>query len=566
VLLGGNRAKLMYGVAAVGETTRVACVGDSITAGSGYVGELERLLGEAYDVRNFGVPSTTLLSRGERPYVKEQKSRDALDFKPHVVVVMLGTNDTKPQNYKHIGDFAADYKRLLAEFAALPTKPRVFLCTPVPVYYDGNWGIDNGRLNEGVLPGVRKVAEELKLPVIDMNQALSGRPDLFHRDNVHPVGGQTLMAAEVYRAITGREAPVAKQPPPPLLTRVACLGDSITEASGYPEALQRLLGNKYIVRNFGLSSATLLADGDRPYRKQGKYQALKDFNPQVVLFMLGTNDTKPENYKHIDRFEQDGRDLLDDLATLPAKPKVFLCKPVPVYGDGNWGIDNGRLTEGVIPHLEAVARDRHLPLVDMYAALSDKPELFKDNVHPIGGQLPMARAALAAIRQELPSPPSEENLLRNPGIESGLEPWIARGGTLAVVAEPVVAGRKALKLTGRKAHWHGPGQEVKEQLLKRGAGYYDVRAAVRLPEGGAMIDAVVVLMITDDAGTRYLKTTSRPVDAADWTEFDDQLFIAWTGTLRGALMYVETLGTLDDQLLLDECGLSRLPAPTSATK
>src|ERR687894_708126 len=77
------------------EKVRVACVGDSITYGAGvedrekncYPAVLQSLLGDRYEVRNFGVSGATLLTRGDKPYVKEKAYRAALDFKPHVVVI-----------------------------------------------------------------------------------------------------------------------------------------------------------------------------------------------------------------------------------------------------------------------------------------------------------------------------------------------------------------------------------------------------------------------------------------------------------------------------------------------
>src|SRR5256885_2347791 len=88
---------------AAGPTTRVACVGDSITFGAGlrdresnnYPARLQHSLGSDWEVRNFGVSSTTVLKRGNKPYVREKAYAQALEFKPDLVVIMLGTNDTK---------------------------------------------------------------------------------------------------------------------------------------------------------------------------------------------------------------------------------------------------------------------------------------------------------------------------------------------------------------------------------------------------------------------------------------------------------------------------------------
>src|SRR5687768_14105445 len=91
------------------DAVRVACVGDSITYGAGvsnrdrncYPAVLQRLLGDGHDVRNFGVSGTTVLAKGDNPYTLQKVYQQAREFKPHVVVIALGTNDTKPQNWKH---------------------------------------------------------------------------------------------------------------------------------------------------------------------------------------------------------------------------------------------------------------------------------------------------------------------------------------------------------------------------------------------------------------------------------------------------------------------------------
>src|SRR3954471_22367166 len=121
--------------------TRVACVGDSITAGSGlknkgveaYPSQLDNMLGDGWAVSNFGVSGATMLNKGDRPYTKQKAYRDALEPEPDVIVIMLGTNDSKPQNWRHKGEVAGDAKTLIAGFAALPSMPKPYIAHPVPV-------------------------------------------------------------------------------------------------------------------------------------------------------------------------------------------------------------------------------------------------------------------------------------------------------------------------------------------------------------------------------------------------------------------------------------------------
>ena len=120
-----------------------------------------------------------------------------------MVVIKLGTNDTKPQNWKYAADYAADYEAMIDHFAALPAKPKIWLCSPAPVYQT-RWGINEKSVVEGIIPRVRALARRKGLPVIDLYTALSGKPEMFP-DKIHPnAAGARVMAEAVEAAILGR--------------------------------------------------------------------------------------------------------------------------------------------------------------------------------------------------------------------------------------------------------------------------------------------------------------------------------------------------------------------------
>lgn len=184
--------------------------------------------------------------------------------------------------------------------------------------------------------------------------------------------------------------------------RVACVGDSITQGSGtrgnaYPKQLQALLGEQWNVANFGVSGRTMLRKGDYPYWNEKAYQNALEFKPDVVIIKLGTNDTKPQNMQHEAEFLADCRDLVKSFLELESKPRVFLCRPVPVFGKGNFNITEANLQK-LMPHIDAVAKELNVGIIDMYAALDGKPELIPDKVHPNAkGAGEMAKAAVTAL-------------------------------------------------------------------------------------------------------------------------------------------------------------------------
>jgi acyl-CoA thioesterase-1 len=138
---------------------KVACVGDSITYGAGiqdrdknsYPAQLGEILGADWEVKNFGVNGHTLLSKGNAPYIKSHQYRAALAFQPDVVIIKLGTNDSKPNNWSHKSEFIGDYLRMIDSFRKLESQPVVWICKPVPVFPE-QWGISDQVVREEIIP------------------------------------------------------------------------------------------------------------------------------------------------------------------------------------------------------------------------------------------------------------------------------------------------------------------------------------------------------------------------------------------------------------------------------
>lgn len=220
-------ALLSAGQLFAAEPVRVACVGDSITFGGPglretYPARLGRWLGTNYDTRNFGVSSTTVLRRGDYPYIARPAYTNALDFKPDIVVIDFGANDSKHpgdgsldsehavNNWQHKADFIGDYKAMIAAFRSANPKAKIFICYPTPDF-PGRWGINDKTIRDEMIPMIRTVAEEAGAGVIDLRTPFLGKAELFP-DTVHPNDeGARLLAAEVYRTLMG-QAPPAEKP------------------------------------------------------------------------------------------------------------------------------------------------------------------------------------------------------------------------------------------------------------------------------------------------------------------------------------------------------------------
>jgi len=193
----------------------IACVGDSVTYGCTlplfflrrYPAMLQKQLGPEIQVAAFAVNDRTLQSTGNKPYRKEKAFQQSKAFMPDTVVILLGTNDSKDANWISDEAFRQQYRELINEYRALPSKPRVLLCTPpcafAPInrffYITNDAKLD--RIPE-IAALVRAVAEEQNLETVDLYALTEGRRDLFGPDGLHPnAAGARLIADTVYRAL-----------------------------------------------------------------------------------------------------------------------------------------------------------------------------------------------------------------------------------------------------------------------------------------------------------------------------------------------------------------------------
>lgn len=172
-------------------------------------------------------------------------------------------------------------------------------------------------------------------------------------------------------------------------TKVACVGNSITanaalaEKDRYPSILQTLLGTQdYEVRNYGLGGRTLLKKGNSPYWNEAKYVEVKNWNPDIVIIKLGTNDAKPANWKYKSEFVDNYVEFINSFKSLASKPQIFVCYPLPAFSGNTLSIDNATIVDEMIPMIKSIAEQTQSTIIDLHTALQNKPEFTYDKIHP----------------------------------------------------------------------------------------------------------------------------------------------------------------------------------------
>lgn len=222
LLLIGSRQLFLYFVRdytapippAVPGTIRIACVGDSITYGAMirgrsrncYPAQLQNMLGEKYSVRNFGVNGRTMQKASDAPYWQHRNFSLSAEFNPDVVLIMLGTNDSKAHNWRNIDAYVNDCREMLRRYQSLPSNPVVYLMTPPTEFVEKNKIVVNYDMSNEIIDeiagAIKILAEKENIKVIDINTATASHPECFIFDGVHPnAAGAKVIAETVCKAI-----------------------------------------------------------------------------------------------------------------------------------------------------------------------------------------------------------------------------------------------------------------------------------------------------------------------------------------------------------------------------
>lgn len=162
--------------------------------------------------------------------------------------------------------------------------------------------------------------------------------------------------------------------------KIACIGDSNTQESGgtsWPKYMQETLGTNYTVRNFG-KSGTNGAKVGNPWRNTPLFAASKDFAPDIVIWMHGTNDSttwKKNNFAAT--YREDIKELLSQYQALPSKPVIIIANSPSMFQRDPakiWGINADILDAEVIPAIADIAKDLGAPMVDIHALTANSED------------------------------------------------------------------------------------------------------------------------------------------------------------------------------------------------
>lgn len=182
---------------------------------------------------------------------------------------------------------------------------------------------------------------------------------------------------------------------------IVALGDSITFGSGVVQTrntdsweakLEALFAGSYQVLNYGVSGATLQDEGDTPYWGTAQAglpsypEAAMALNPEIVILMLGTNDSKPYNWNR-ERYETQLDQRVKELKAVSSVQRlVLMCPPFACSLDGSglipFDILNETIRDEIAPAVRKCAEENGVECIDLYALTENHPEYFADGVHP----------------------------------------------------------------------------------------------------------------------------------------------------------------------------------------
>lgn len=216
-------AALIFGA----QKIRVTCIGDSITEGGGcvpgsYTDVLQSMLGANYEVINAGKSSQTMLKKGlcndltPCSYWNTDSWQTALNSKPDIVTIFLGTNDAKYFNWEGIqqntGDYyALDYVDMIRTVRQVPTSPKVYLIVPPPLYEPYPFDMNATIINQIYPVLIRDISNVVNTQLVDVYGAFASQQvssSALTCDGCHPtdLGNQIIAQTIADAIVAGKSA------------------------------------------------------------------------------------------------------------------------------------------------------------------------------------------------------------------------------------------------------------------------------------------------------------------------------------------------------------------------
>lgn len=314
---------------AAGSRTRVLVIGCPILEKAGVTAALKQALpSKQHDVRLLLHNDTTIAAATGKSFLRDWRFKDAVKHKADVVIIHLGTRDVMDAHFSHVGDVPRDLDEMVTQLEAAEPKPRIVLCTPLPVPPENRLGITRERLAESVAPAIRSVAAAHGQPLLDFSARLADRPFTWLTDSVAPQGGAEEIAALIADAVAGRVAAPTAKPK----IRVALLGDALTSDGLLDREVTRALGIGFEVKPFLALESKLLHAGDKPFSRLPHLADMRAFRPQVVVLCTAEDRTNATTPQEVNALERELRALMNQLAALNPRPRLILAKPAPFDG------------------------------------------------------------------------------------------------------------------------------------------------------------------------------------------------------------------------------------------
>jgi lysophospholipase L1-like esterase len=209
--------------------------------------------------------------------------------------------------------------------------------------------------------------------------------------------------------------------------RITCVGASDVSSPtpygtpNWPDYIAGMLGYEYTIINCGASGTTMIKQGNAPYWNTQQYTNSLNSSPDIVIIMLGSNDSKPYNWIFQTNYVHDYETLINEYRNLPSHPRIYLNTLLTVYGAGNYDITDPIVTGELCPMIKQIAFDENLPIIDINSATKNMPQNFPDNVHPnITGAKAVAQTIFNGLMNAGETAPMVDEALNRPAFASSV--------------------------------------------------------------------------------------------------------------------------------------------------